>query len=493
MPFRDSAADGVKAIEKIRDTYPERDGGDLLGFPLIGTVVRSGPFFTSLQTVNLVMFCVAIYRGYVRPDIKNNLFTTGLFWGLFWPLFIFVTTPTLGKVICAVCPHRLLIFRLTAPFSRNRKPPSWMTGGYLSLAFVMLFYWFVVYSWPGIFKNPWNTALFFTVFTVTAILVSLIFRPNTWCKGICPVAIPTNLVSRMAFLGISTYRPACDVCRKATCVSGRPGYDGCPHGLIPFRLDDNSDCTLCMKCVNACSHDAVRFGFLKPLREFERKKLKPDMPESFGVVLLLGAITFTMMFAKGLSHGPLKDMSPFVTMGNVVYPYISYFISREGAVALTTFLFGILFSTGYCLFFSLYAGKLAGKGAREAFGVMAWSMLPVFALSSFAQMCEFFPFRYYPMISDGFLDLFGYGYRAKPLVDMHSLSLLSFKAISIGGSVWSLIFTWRLSGKLSDIRKTRIKISFPFWILIGLIMIGFIGQIAAMLFMDMPGLTGPRF
>ena len=475
-----------KEVETIRDR------GDLLRLPLIGRLLSNSKFVTTLQIFSLILFVVAIVRGYILPERKDNLFTTGLFWGLFWPLFIFITTPTLGKIICAVCPHRLLIFFFGNRFSLNKKPPKWMKSGFVSLTVVMLFYWILVYGWLDILHSPIVTAIYFTIFTIAAITVTLIYKPSIWCKGLCPIAIPTNLVSRIAFLGIRTYQSKCDPCKIATCVVGRPKFEGCPHNLNPSMLKSNSDCTLCMKCVNACSHDAVRFGFIRPLQAFKLKKFKSNMAEALGVLLLFAAIILTMQLFNGIYRGMMREKFPLAKLGKIIHPYVDYFFTIESVIALTTFLFAVAFILIYYYLFSIFAAKVTAKKITEVFGLLSWSLLPVFALACFAQMSEFFFFRYYPMIADGFLDLFNVKVKVSPLVSMNSIWLAAFKIISIAGGVWSIIFTWQLSERLSTVTSKRVIISTPFWFFYVVIMLGFVAQVVVMTLLDMPQVTGPR-
>ena len=129
---------------------------------------------------------------------------------------------------------------------------------------------------------------------------------------------------------------------------------------------------------------------------------------------------------------------------------------------------------------------------RQVFELFAWTLLPAFAFSSFSQMSEFFFFRYYPMITDGFLNLFGYGFRVKPLASMNSLWLTVFKLVAIGGAVWSIMLTWQTSRKFAEGVMTRVMISLPFWLFHLFILVGFTAHMVVMIFLDMPQVTGPR-
>lgn len=475
-----------------RTTSRQRDRGDLLRFRPVAFLLGSPAFVTSLQLVTLTLFIIAIYKGFTLPEKEENLFTTGLFWGLFWPFFIFIITPVFGKIFCGICPHRLIIFSLGSRFGLGKKPPKWVNSGYISLAIVLLFYWLPIYASPGIFHSPLNTAIYFSLFTLIAALFSLYYSPKSWCKGVCPVALPTNLVSKVAFVGVRTYKEGCKTCKKATCFTGREGIEGCPHGINPSKLQSNADCTLCMKCITACSHDAIRLGTLRPFEDFKNKMRKADMPGALGTILLFGALTLTMQLYNGIYKGAMKESFPLARLAAYFQPFVDFAISREGLVALTTFLFSLSFILGYYLLFSFLAGKKTGKGTAEPFELFAWTLLPVFALSSFSQMGEFFSFRYYPMMADAFFDLFGLAKRVMPLAQMNSIWLSGFKFIAIGGAIWSMVFAWRASGSLTDLKSTRIMISLPFWLLYLFVMSGFIAHMIVMIYLDIPEVTGPR-
>lgn len=470
----------------------KRDKSDLLAYTFFRRFVFS-PFFVSfLQCLSLLFFVLALVWGLLYRSESDNLYTTGLFWGLFWPFFIFITTPLFGKLICAVCPIRLINFFAAKRLGVWKKPPKWMTTGLVSLVLVMAFYWMLIYAWPGIFHNPLNTSIYFLIFTVLSLVSVLVYRPSVWCKGLCPVAIPTNIISRIAFLGIRTYRSKCDDCKKPTCFTGRPDFEGCPHGINPSKMINNAHCTLCMKCIDACSHDAVRFGFVRPLKEFSMARFSPGRVEALGLVLLFGALTLTMQFYNGLYRGAMKENFPLAKVAAYIQPYAGSMFTMEGMVALLTFLSCLAFVYFYFSTFSLYTAKIAGREWEETFQLFAWTLLPVFALSSFAQMVEFFFFRYYPMVVNGFLSLFGSDLLVAPLVPMGNHWLLLFKLISIGGAVWSMVFVWNQSEKIARNKMQSLILSTPFWIFYLFVLSGFVAHIIIILFLDMAQVTGPR-
>ncbi len=55
-----------------------------------------------------------------------------------------------------------------------------------------------------------------------------------------------------------------------------------------------------------------------------------------------------------------------------------------------------------------------------------------------------------------------------------------------------MVFTWRLSGRLTDKGYRRVVLSIPFWVLHLMIVSAFVAHVMVILFMDMPQVTGPR-
>jgi hypothetical protein len=199
-----------------------------------------------------------------------------------------------------------------------------------------------------------------------------------------------------------------------------------------------------------------------------------------------------MQFYNGVYRGAMKEKFPLAKIAAYIHPYTDTVFTFEGIVGLLTFLCSVIFVYVYFRSFSLYAAKITGEEPGTVFQLFAWTLLPVFALSSFAQMAEFFFFRYYSMIANGFLSFFGINRLVAPLVSMNNHWLLLFKLVSIGGAVWSMVFVWQQSAKIARNNSQRLKISSPYWLFYLLVLSGFVAHMIVMLFLDMPQVTGPR-
>ena len=188
----------------------------------------------------------------------------------------------------------------------------------------------------------------------------------------------------------------------------------------------------------------------------------------------------------------LRERFPLYGAGRYLSEISGELLSIDGGVGLATFTFCLLFALSWYLLFSFAAARLTGKGFAEAFELFAWSLLPLFAFSSFSQMGEFFSFRYYPMIAEALLDLVGRWREVAPLASMNAPWLSVFKLFALGGGLWSMGLAWRMSGRLTETTWKRGAVALPFWFLYLLVLSAFVAHMIVMLYLDLPAVTGPR-
>ena len=71
--------------------FVKRDKNDIFVILLLNIIFKNRVFQKIVQILVLGLFIYAIYFGIINPTKEENLFTTGLFWGLFWPFFMVTT------------------------------------------------------------------------------------------------------------------------------------------------------------------------------------------------------------------------------------------------------------------------------------------------------------------------------------------------------------------------------------------------------------------
>jgi ferredoxin-type protein NapH len=69
---------------------------------------------------------------------------------------------------------------------------------------------------------------------------------------ICPLGAFYSLFSRMTLVQLEFNEGNCVQCRACVKV--------CPTGVIPHEQRDSRECIMCLKCLDACHFQALRFG-----------------------------------------------------------------------------------------------------------------------------------------------------------------------------------------------------------------------------------------
>jgi ferredoxin len=101
--------------------------------------------------------------------------------------------------------------------------------------------------------RPALTAFVLGGMLLVAVGVHCVFRRRSFCRYLCPLNAWMSLYSMTAMTEVRPRDPeVCAGCRKRSCVRGTEGAWRCPWLEIPFQLERNNYCGLCMECVKAC-------------------------------------------------------------------------------------------------------------------------------------------------------------------------------------------------------------------------------------------------
>ena len=94
-----------------------------------------------------------------------------------------------------------------------------------------------------------------------ALLAANLRVTRFWCRALCPLGALLGAASRGSILGLHKDAASCDNCNR--CLMHCQGGDD-PIGGAPWR---KAECLLCMNCVDACPHHALKFQFFRNERE----------------------------------------------------------------------------------------------------------------------------------------------------------------------------------------------------------------------------------
>ena len=258
-----------------RTARPARRVDLLAALPWLRWIVTRRWFPFAIVFPNLLVLVFFIAAGLFGSPIGNRNIIVTVVWILWWFLLIALMVPIGGRAWCLACPipffgewigrRRLIGVRRPARNSPGGKPGR--------------------RRWPVRLNNTWiQNVLFVAMCSISTILVTrasltavvlgalmigatavhLVFDRRTFCRYVCPLNGWMSLYSMTAVTEVRARDAAiCGTCRTRSCVAGTESAWECPWLAIPFRLDRNNYCGLCMECVKACPNGNMTL-FLRP-------------------------------------------------------------------------------------------------------------------------------------------------------------------------------------------------------------------------------------
>jgi ferredoxin len=306
--------------------------------------------------INFFIFVVILMAAFIGNFSAGNYnFGVILTWILWWVLLMTVFVPFVGRFWCMMCPFPLL--------------GDWLQRGKL-LAVGRLKSWGLNKKWPKKFRNLWPVNLilfcatfFFGFFTVkpfatfillamiilAAIIISLIYEKRTFCLYACPVSGFQGLYSNFSACEVRVKDP--EICSKhtpKTCYVGNEHGYGCPWMEMPFDLNRNTYCGLCMECFKSCPHDNMAFNIRPFGTDFLAERKRSDdlynrrgLDEAFKGLTMIG-ILFAFFITMQGPYGWLKDVARVTNLegyGLFLAAYIVLnFLLVPGVFLLVSFL-----------------------------------------------------------------------------------------------------------------------------------------------------------
>lgn len=431
--------------------FIKRDKDDIYSKPILGFLFKNQKFLLSLKIAVFVLFIYALYFGFTHTG-KDNTFTTAVFWGIFWSLFMVLTLPTFGRIFCGICPHGFMGKYITK-YGLKKTMPKWMQNRFIGVMLLVFGWWGIYYMFPGLFRTAQGTAILFTVMTIVAFGVYFVYKDMSYCKYICPIGTLTRAYSKLSFTWLGTYKSACNDCRTFECATA------CPYNLKPFTFDNRNsmtDCTLCMDCSSAC--EAVSFKFKKPSFSLF-SKLQPLKAEIWAFILILASISISMSFHHGIGRSNAADIMIWSQTAKFLENYINF--GSIDTVGLFAFVYALIFTISAALIGMFIASKILRKDFNATFYDLGYSYAPLFILGSIGHSLEMFFTKGYEHIAEGFAYGFGFSLDVAPLANrgdswLHLFGLLKWVAV-----IWSLIILYKRV-KLLNVDKIRKIIAFPF-------------------------------
>lgn len=373
---------------------------ELTALPGIAGVLRRPYVLNALRGLTVFLLASAIWFGLTDPT-GSGAFTLALMWGIFWPFFTSLVTPTLGNAFCSVCPHGFM-GKYLSRIGLKRHAPRWLIRANIGLVLVMVTYWAVSFAAPAAFARSADiTAGFFLAYTLLAAASFLVWRDMAYCRHICPLGGVLTAYARAGSAWITTEAKNCATCRSFDCARA------CPHHLSPFRFEernDMADCTLCMDCATACT--SVKVELRRPGHQLARPVARDDGRTARILLWLTAVAAVGVQFQHGLNHTPLAAMMPWNLAGGLLadrIPMPAWF-QWSGLVALLLAI-GLTLGaarTGWGL-----VARLAGRNRAEVAAVLGHGLAPLACIAMLAHGIVFFLAVYAPKLWNSAIAAYG--------------------------------------------------------------------------------------
>jgi len=411
--------------------YQKRDKNDIYNIPFLSFLFKNKIFITGLRVSLLALFIYAIIFGIIYPTKEENIFTSAVFWSLFWPLFVVVTLSTLGRVFCGICPHGFMGKYITR-FGLKKKIPKALSNPFIGVLLLVIGFWAVYYIYPQAYKTPIASAIFFLVLTAVSIIFFYLYKDMSYCKSICPIGTLMRGFSKISFTTLGTYEESCKSCSTFECAKA------CSYNLKPFTFDKRvsmTDCTLCMDCSDAC--EAVSFKLVKPSHSLF-KKFQIQKAEVWAFILITAAISITMSFHHALGRVAIADEFIWSKAGMFLEEKIA--IDTLEYIGISALFFAMLITISLAYIGMYTASKVLKEDFTKVFYTLGYAFAPLFIIGGLSHTYEFFFIHHYSDIANGFMQGFAIdGEKVKALASRKDSWLRIFSLLSYIAAIWAFV------------------------------------------------------
>jgi polyferredoxin len=276
---------------------------DLLAFPGIERMIRWKYFSISLRSVSALIFSFIVLTGLVgNPHTSIAASFTWLIW---WTLLIFFIAFG-GKIYCAACPWDffadLFQFGLSKSVhgekkSLQKKWPKFMRNIYPATILFIIITWLELGF--HLTSDSYLTSILGVMVVGAVVLSSQIFERRSFCRFACPIGRISGVYAQTSPIEMRVRKKeVCQTCSGMECVRGGDNGTKCPTFQLPYKLNQNTYCTLCTECVRACPEQNLTL-YARPLNEDLKKVRQTRMDEGLLVIVVI-----ILTFFHGLTMTP---------------------------------------------------------------------------------------------------------------------------------------------------------------------------------------------
>jgi polyferredoxin len=241
---------------------------DLLGWSPLYRLARGRYARTVPQSLILLLAAIVVFDGLVGRQV-SPLNMAGVLPWVVWRGLVVLGLLAIGNAFCFVCPVPLASTLGGRLAGGARHWPAALRGKWLASALLVGFLW--LYESTDAWASPRLTALIVVGLFAAPFVLGAIFRGAAFCKNLCPIGHFGYVCSTCSPFAIGVREPGvCSSCagkecivgtgrarRSATTSASTATRSGCQLGLFAPAKAGSLDCTYCLDCIGACSHDNV--------------------------------------------------------------------------------------------------------------------------------------------------------------------------------------------------------------------------------------------
>jgi nitrous oxide reductase accessory protein NosL len=190
------------------------------------------------------------------------------------------------------------------------------------------------------------------------------------------------------------------------------------------------------------------------------KKFKPSGAEVWAYLMIIAAISITMVFHHALGRSAIATDFPWAKTAALFKNFFA------GSGISTTGLFAFLYAVAIVLFFSLGGMFIASKILKAEFKhtlyTLGYAFAPIFIIGGLPHLWEMFFVDTYSSIGNAFIQGFGLPLdEISPLATRQSGWLRTFSLFTYGAGLWAFVIMFRRLKFLNKRLSTRL-FAFPF-------------------------------
>lgn len=250
----------------------------------------------------VVMLAIMVLAFFGTQDPGGNI-GGSLVWYYWWP-YLLLSFIIFGRIYCSVCPvHGMArYFRKLGSF--DFKAPKIFKHIGITTAAVAGIGLFWIETAFDLRNVPLRTAYLLAIIVLSAILFNFIYRPEVWCRYLCPLGYFSGVYSCLAPMELRANNNVCSSqCKTTDCYKEGNQDESCPMNLFPVSLMSNQFCKMCGTCVRNCRYNSIHLDLRWPGAELWKNR-EPNLITSLSIPALLGMV-FALFLReyKGVTAG----------------------------------------------------------------------------------------------------------------------------------------------------------------------------------------------